>query len=236
MMTTKTRSPLFKGVFFDLDGTLADTAPDLVAAANQLRRSRGLIELPYEELRPRASAGARGLIKGAFGYDPDHAEFNTLRDEFLNNYQNNICVKSQLFDGIDELLIQLENSNVAWGIVTNKITRFTEPLLKVMGLHTRSQANISGDTTEFSKPHPAPILKAAEICKVLPQDCVYVGDDLRDIEAGKAAGMKTVAAAYGYCGCDEHITEWGADFIISHPLELNEIIFALPIHAFLSSL
>jgi 2-phosphoglycolate phosphatase len=225
-MKSKATSTLFKGVFFDLDGTLADTAPDLVAAANQLRQSRGLTELPYEELRPRASAGARGLIKGAFGYDPDHAEFNTLRDEFLNNYQNNICVKSQLFDGIDELLIQLENRHVAWGIVTNKISRFTDPLLELMGLHLRSQANISGDTTKFSKPHPAPILRAAEICNVAPQDCIYVGDDLRDIEAGKAAGMKTVAAAYGYCGCDEPITKWGADFIISHPSELQSIIFA----------
>ncbi|MEY4624885.1 MAG: hypothetical protein RL061_410 [Pseudomonadota bacterium] len=226
MMATKIKSPLFKGVFFDLDGTLADTAPDLVAAANQLRRARGLIELPYEELRPRASAGARGLIKGAFGYDPDHPEFDTLRDEFLNNYQNNICVKSQLFDGIDELLTQLENQQIAWGIVTNKIERFTNPLLKLMGIDERSQANISGDTTPFSKPHPAPILKAAEICGLSPVDCVYVGDDLRDIEAGKAAGMKTVAAAYGYCGCDEHITEWGADFIISHPSELQTILFA----------
>lgn len=221
-------SPLhkYKGVFFDLDGTLADTAPDLVAAANLLRQKRQLAELPFEELRPRASAGARGLIEGAFGYNPDHPEFATLRDEFLLNYENHICVHSRLFDGIEELLAIIEKHELAWGIVTNKIGRFTDPLLKIMGLSERSHANISGDTTPHSKPHPAPILRAAEICQLNPQDCLYVGDDLRDIEAGKAAGMTTVAAAYGYCGSDQPITAWGADYIIHHPLELTNIIFS----------
>lgn len=218
-------SPLFKGVFFDLDGTLADTAPDLVAAANLLRSKRGMPELPYLELRPRASAGARGLIKGAFGYDPDHVDFENLRDEFLNNYIQNICVHSKLFEGMDEVLTQLEQHQVAWGIVTNKVGRLTTPLLKLIGLDQRSQANISGDTTPFAKPHPAPILKAAELCGLNPEQCLYVGDDLRDVEAGRAAGMKTVAAAYGYCGCDEPVSEWGADFIIHHPHELHAIIF-----------
>lgn len=218
-------SPLFKGVFFDLDGTLADTAPDLVAAANLLRSKRGMPELPYLELRPRASAGARGLIKGAFGYDPDHDDFENLRDEFLNNYIQNICVHSKLFEGMDEVLTQLEQHQVAWGIVTNKVGRLTTPLLKLMGLDQRSQANISGDTTPFAKPHPAPILKAAELCGLNPEQCLYVGDDLRDVEAGRAAGMKTVAAAYGYCGCDEPVSDWGADFIIQHPNELQAIIF-----------
>ena len=225
-MTQSTTSPFFKGVFFDLDGTLADTAPDLVAAANLLRSSRGLPELPYAELRPRASAGARGLIQGAFGFGPDHADFEALRDEFLNNYEKNICIHSKLFDGMNELLTQLEKERISWGIVTNKIERFTNPLLKLMGIDQRSQANISGDTTEFAKPHPAPILKAAELCRLSPEQCLYVGDDLRDVEAGRAAGMKTVAAAYGYCGCDEPISEWGADFIIHHPNELHAIIFS----------
>lgn len=225
-MTQSTTSPFFKGVFFDLDGTLADTAPDLVAAANLLRSSRGLPELPYAELRPRASAGARGLIQGAFGFGPDHADFDALRDEFLNNYEKNICIHSKLFDGMNELLTQLEKERISWGIVTNKIERFTNPLLKLMGIDQRSQANISGDTTPFAKPHPAPILKAAELCLLSPEQCLYVGDDLRDVEAGRAAGMKTVAAAYGYCGCDEPISEWGADFIIHHPNELHAIIFS----------
>ncbi len=220
--------PLFKGVFFDLDGTLADTAPDLVAAANLLRQSRQLAALPFEELRPKASAGARGLIEGAFGYSPDHPDFLMLRDEFLSNYEKNICVNSRLFEGMEELLQTFEDHQLAWGIVTNKIERFTVPLLKLMGISDRSHANVSGDTTPHAKPHPAPILKAAEMCGIDPTACIYVGDDLRDIEAGKAAGMKTVAAAYGYCGCDEPISAWGADYIIYHPLELNQIIFAKP--------
>jgi phosphoglycolate phosphatase len=216
---------LYKGVFFDLDGTLADTAPDLVAAANLLRVARGLSPLPYEVLRPTASAGARGLIQGAFGYDNQHPQFEELRDEFLANYEKNICVHSKLFDGMDDLLLDLEKSLIVWGIVTNKIERFTHPLLKIMGLHQRSTAIVGGDTTPYSKPHPAPILKAAEICNINPSDCLYVGDDLRDIEAGRAAGMKTVAAAYGYCGCDEPVNTWGADYIIHHPSELRSIVF-----------
>jgi phosphoglycolate phosphatase len=216
---------LYKGVFFDLDGTLADTAPDLVAAANLLRIARGLAPLPYEVLRPTASAGARGLIQGAFGYDNQHPQFEELRDEFLANYEKDICVHSKLFDGMDDLLQELEKEQVLWGIVTNKVERFTHPLLKLMSLHERSAAIVGGDTTPHSKPHPAPILKAAEICNINPAQCLYVGDDLRDIEAGRAAGMKTVAAAYGYCGCDEPVNAWGADYIIEHPSELRSIVF-----------
>ena len=216
---------LYKGVFFDLDGTLADTAPDLVAAANLLRAARGLAPLPYEVLRPTASAGARGLIQGAFGYDNQHPQFEELRDEFLANYEKDICVHSKLFDGMDDLLQELEKEQVLWGIVTNKVERFTHPLLKLMSLHERSAAIVGGDTTPHSKPHPAPILKAAEICNINPAQCLYVGDDLRDIEAGRAAGMKTVAAAYGYCGCDEPVNAWGADYIIEHPSELRSIVF-----------
>jgi len=216
---------LYKGVFFDLDGTLADTAPDLVAAANLLRIARGLAPLPYEVLRPTASAGARGLIQGAFGYDNQHPQFEELRDEFLANYEKDICVHSKLFDGMDDLLQELEKEQVLWGIVTNKVERFTHPLLKLMSLHERSAAIVGGDTTPHSKPHPAPILKAAEICNINPAQCLYVGDDLRDIEAGRAAGMKTVAAAYGYCGCNEPVNAWGADYIIEHPSELRSIVF-----------
>lgn len=216
---------LYKGVFFDLDGTLADTAPDLVAAANLLRIARGLTPLPYEVLRPTASAGARGLIQGAFGYDNQHPQFEELRDEFLANYEKDICVHSKLFDGMDDLLQELEKEQVLWGIVTNKVERFTHPLLKLMSLHERSAAIVGGDTTPHSKPHPAPILKAAEICNINPAQCLYVGDDLRDIEAGRAAGMKTVVAAYGYCGCDEPVNAWGADYIIEHPSELRSIVF-----------
>ena len=224
--STAKKTPLYEGVFFDLDGTLADTAPDLVAAANLLRIKRNLKPLPYEVLRPRASAGARGLIFGAFGYDKTHPEFEELCLEFLANYEKNICVHTKLFDGISEILEALETHSIAWGIVTNKSERLTHSLLNLMNLAMRSQAIIGGDTTPFAKPHPAPILKAAEICSVSPLNCIYVGDDLRDIVAGKAAGMTTVAAAYGYCGCDEHFSEWGADHIIHHPSELSTLLVA----------
>ena len=215
----------YHGVFFDLDGTLADTAPDLVAAANQLLITRKRAALPYEVLRPRASAGARGLIAGAFGIEPGHPDFNHLRDEFFANYESALLVNSVLFDGIDELLNQLDQAKLPWGIVTNKHERFTHPLTELMGLRQRAASTVSGDTTPHAKPHPEPILHAAKLAQVDPTKGLYVGDDIRDIVAGKAAGMKTVAAAYGYCGCAEPPEAWGADFLVETPQELMEIIF-----------
>jgi len=215
----------YHGVFFDLDGTLADTAPDLVAAANQLLIARKRAALPYEVLRPRASAGARGLIAGAFGIEPGHPDFNHLRDEFFANYESALLVNSVLFDGIDELLNQLDQAKLPWGIVTNKHERFTHPLTELMGLRQRAASTVSGDTTPHAKPHPEPILHAAKLAQVDPTKGLYVGDDIRDIVAGKAAGMKTVAAAYGYCGCAEPPEAWGADFLVETPQELMEIIF-----------
>jgi phosphoglycolate phosphatase len=223
-MSSKNSSP-YHGVFFDLDGTLADTAPDLVAATNQLLLDRNLAPKPYELLRPHASAGARGLLEGAFGITPDHADFIDLRDEFYLNYEKALLVDSKLFDGMDDLLEQMEAANIPWGIVTNKIERFTKPLVKLMGLHQRSASTVSGDTTPHAKPHPEPILHAARIANIDPTKSIYVGDDIRDVLAGKAAGMLTVAAAYGYCGCKEPPEAWGADHLIHHPLELLEIIF-----------
>jgi phosphoglycolate phosphatase len=218
------RSP-YHGVFFDLDGTLADTAPDLVAAANQLLTKRNLSPKPYEELRPRASAGARGLIQGAFGYDTDHPEFIPLRDEFFSYYESALLVHSTLFDGVDHLLDQLDLAKLPWGIVTNKSERFTHPLTEQMGLRQRAISTVSGDTTPHPKPHPEPILHAARLANISPELSLYVGDDIRDVIAGKAAGMKTVAAAYGYCGCAEPPQEWGADYLIHSPLELLDIVF-----------
>ena len=215
----------YKGVFFDLDGTLADTAPDLVAATNKLLTARNLAPKQYEMLRPHASAGARGLIGGAFGIDTHHPDFASLRDEFFANYEKALVVKSVLFDGIDHLLNQLDAANLPWGIVTNKSERFTNPLVELMGLHKRSASIVSGDTTAYSKPHPEPILHAARLAQVDPSKSLYVGDDIRDVLAGKAAGMKTVAAAYGYCGCKEPPEAWGADFLIHSPVELLQIIF-----------
>ena len=215
----------YKGVFFDLDGTLADTAPDLVAAANQLLIARNLAPKQYEVLRPCASAGARGLIGGAFGIDPDHPDFIPLRDEFFTNYEGALLVNSVLFDGVEHLLDQLDGAKLPWGIVTNKSERFTNPLTDLMGLRQRAASTVSGDTTPYSKPHPEPILHAARLANVDPASSVYVGDDIRDIVAGKAAGMKTIAAAYGYCGCNEPPEAWGADYLVRHPQELLEIIF-----------
>ena len=223
-MSSGLASP-YKGIFFDLDGTLADTAPDLVAAANQLLIVRNLAPKPYEVLRPCASAGARGLIGGAFGIGTDHPDFIPLRDEFFANYEKALLVNSVLFEGIDHLLNQLDGASLPWGIVTNKSERFTNPLTDLMGLRKRAVSTVSGDTTPYSKPHPEPILHAARIANVDPASSVYVGDDIRDIVAGKAAGMKTIAAAYGYCGCDEPPEAWGADYLVRHPKELLEIIF-----------
>jgi phosphoglycolate phosphatase len=215
----------YHGVFFDLDGTLADTAPDLVAATNQLLSARNLPLKPYEQLRPCASAGARGLIGGAFGIDTKHPDFIPLRDEFFANYEKALFVHSKLFDGMEYLLEQLDSAKLPWGIITNKSERFTNPLTELMGLRQRAVSTVSGDTTPHSKPHPEPILHAARIANLDPSKSIYVGDDIRDIVAGKAAGMKTVAAAYGYCGCEDPPEAWGADFIIQTPQELLQIIF-----------
>ena len=215
----------YAGIFFDLDGTLADTAPDLVAATNQLLITRNLDPKPYEFLRPYASAGARGLLEGAFGIGPDHADFNLLRDEFFSNYEKALLVESKLFDGIERVLKQMDHAKLPWGIITNKSERFTNPLTELMGLRQRAVSTVSGDTTPHSKPHPEPILYAARSSNIDPTQSIYVGDDIRDVIAGKAAGMKTVAAAYGYCGCKEPPESWGADYIINSPLDLLPIIF-----------
>ena len=214
----------FESVLFDLDGTLADTAPDLAAAANRLLEVRGLPKKPLALLRPMASTGARGLIKVVLDIDPEHVDFYSLRDEFLNYYEESIHVHTKLFDGIDELLNQLDHQQIPWGIVTNKQTRFTTPLVKSMGLDLRTKAIVSGDTTPHPKPHPAPILHCAEILGINPQKAVYVGDDLRDIQAGAAAGMQTIAAAYGYCGHESPAHSWGANYLVQRPFELMDII------------
>lgn len=211
-----------RAILFDLDGTLADTAPDLAAAVNQVRAARGLPPTPYEILRPVASAGARGLLGAAFGLKPDDAEYEALRTAFLNNYERAIAVHSHLFNGIPALLANLAERQLSWGVVTNKAARFTDLLIPQIGLQA-SQCVVSGDTTPYSKPHPAPLLEAAKRLQVLPKDCWYVGDDLRDIEAGRAAGMTTIAAAWGYCGNLEP-AGWNADALATTPQTLLELI------------
>lgn len=216
-MPISTLSP--RAVLFDLDGTLADTAPDLVAAVNLLRTARGLAPADYELLRPYASAGARGLIGAAFGLQPGDADYEALRVAFLENYTSAIAAKTRLFEGIPELLDALTVSNIPWGIVTNKAARLTELLVPKIGL-AHAACVISGDTTPHAKPHPAPLQEAARRIGISPEECWYVGDDLRDIEAGRAAGMTTIAAAWGYCGETAPAT-WNSDWLMETPADLS---------------
>lgn len=212
---------------FDLDGTLADTAPDLVAAVNKMRRDRGLELVPVEQLRPLASAGARGLLGGAFGIGPDHLDYAPMREEFLANYEADLCVETTLFPGIARLLDALDERGIRWGIVTNKAARLTVPLVELLGLASRAGCVVSGDTTPHSKPHPAPLLHAAQALALPPGKIVYVGDDLRDVQAGFAAGMATVAAAYGYCGADLPPAQWHAQHIVDSTEQLAHLLRAL---------
>lgn len=214
--------PRPRAILFDLDGTLADTAPDLGQALNKLRTDRGLEPAPYEKLRPYASAGARGLIGAGFGLQPGADGYEELRIGFLNNYEAAIAVHSRLFDGISDVLLHVAQAGLAWGIVTNKAMRFTEPLVPLIGLG-HAGCVVAGDSTPHSKPHPAPLLEAARRLAIEPGHCWYVGDDLRDVQAGKAAGMATIAAGWGYCG-DEGPTGWNADAIAASPSELLQLI------------
>ena len=215
---------LCQAVLFDLDGTLADTAPDLAAAVNKMRHERGLDMVPLDDLRPLASAGARGLIGGAFGIGPEHPEYAAMREEFLANYEADLCIETTLFQGIDAVLDELDARGVRWGIVTNKAARLTDPLVALLGLDLRAGCVVSGDTTPHSKPHPAPLLHAARELDLAPERIVYVGDDLRDIQAGFAAGMVTVAAAYGYCGNDIPPTRWHAQHVVQSTVELQKLL------------
>ncbi|MBU9628802.1 phosphoglycolate phosphatase [Burkholderia multivorans] len=213
-----------EAVLFDLDGTLADTAPDLAAAVNKMQRVRGLPETPVDALRRLASAGARGLLGGAFGITPDTPGYDAMRDEFLANYAADICVQTTLFPGIAEVLDELEARGVRWGIVTNKAMRLTAPLVELLGLASRAACVVGGDTTPHSKPHPAPLLHAAGLLALAPDRIVYVGDDLRDIQAGYAAGMATVAAAYGYCGDGAAPGDWRAQHLVGTTGELRDLL------------
>lgn len=204
-------------VLFDLDGTLIDSAPDLGAAADKMRTDRGMESLPLALYRPMAGAGARGMIAVAFGLGPEDAGFGELREEFFSNYESRMTENTLVFDGVAELIAQIGRAGLKWGVVTNKSARFTVPLTKAMPLFDTAQAIISGDTTPYAKPHPAPLLEAARQLDLSPEHCIYVGDDERDIVAGRAAGMPTVAAAYGYLGKTADTAGWKADATIASP-------------------
>ena len=205
---------MIQAVLFDLDGTLADTAPDMARTVNLMRMSRGLGAVPLEQVRPHVSKGARGMICSAFGITPEHPEFLRMREEFLCLYGDNLCVDSRLFPGMDALLEDLESRSIAWGVVTNKFERFARPLLEALGLAGRPAIVVGGDTCARAKPHPDPLLFAAERLGVAPAAALYVGDDERDVQAARAAGMPVLVAGYGYLGDGPPAKDWGADGIV----------------------
>jgi N-acetyl-D-muramate 6-phosphate phosphatase len=213
-----------QAVLFDLDGTLIDSAPDLGAAADKMRTDRGMPSLPLAHYRPMAGAGARGMLGVAFGMTPEHPEFLAYREEFFCNYENAMTERTLVFEGVWDMVQALQAMNVPWGVVTNKSQRFTLPLTASMPLFAKAGVVISGDTTPHSKPHPEPLFEAARRLELDPQRCVYVGDDERDIVAGRAAGMRTVAATYGYLGQQTDIRQWQADAHIDLPLDLLKLI------------
>jgi N-acetyl-D-muramate 6-phosphate phosphatase len=215
---------MIRAVLFDLDGTLADTAPDLGLALNRQRERRGLTALPIDAIRPHASAGARGLLKLGFDMEPGHPDYAQMRQEFLDLYAEHICLDTHLFDGVPELLDGLQLRGVRWGVVTNKPARFTLPLMELLGLAARAACVISGDTTPYPKPNPAPLLAASDALGLPPGECLYLGDDRRDVEASLAAGMPCIVAAYGYLGNGGDPLTWGASRLVQRPEDLLSLL------------
>ncbi|AGU48827.1 putative phosphoglycolate phosphatase [Variovorax paradoxus B4] len=213
-----------QAVLFDLDGTLIDSAPDLGAAADKMRTDRGLEPYPLERYRFMAGAGARGMLGVAFGITPESPEFPELREEFFVAYENRMLLNTQVFDGVRALIDAICARGLAWGVVTNKSARFTDPLTRAIPLFSSAGAIVSGDTTPYAKPHPEPLHEAARRLGIPSGACIYVGDDERDIIAGRAAGMRTIAATYGYMGPQADATLWEADAAITSPLELLQFL------------
>ena len=208
-----------QAILFDLDGTLIDSAPDLGAAADKMRTDRGLPSLPLAHYRPMAGSGARGMLGIAFDITPDHADYEAMKEEFFGNYERCMTDRTFAFDGVAAMIENLVSRKLPWGVVTNKSARFTEPLTRAMPLFASAGTVISGDTTPYAKPHPEPLFEAARRLKVDPKRCIYVGDDHRDIVAGRAAGMGTVAATYGYLGSVD-AAKWDAHISIALPSAL----------------
>lgn len=214
-----------RAVLFDLDGTLVDSAPDLAGAANEMRLARGRQPLAYDILRAHAGTGARGMLAAALQVSPGEPDYEALRDEFHDRYERRLLHETRLFDAIGPVLDVLDRHAMPWGIVTNKALRFAQPLSSALGLWPRAAALVGGDSTGHTKPHPAPLLEAARRLGLPPQACVYVGDDLRDMHAGRAAAMGAVAAAWGYLGVGTPpVHEWGADFVLAEP---NDLLISL---------
>jgi phosphoglycolate phosphatase len=213
-----------RAVLFDLDGTFADTATDLARALNRVRAERGLAPLPPEVARPHTSSGARGLLKAGFGVTPEDADYRALRESFLDWYEKELCVDTRLFDGIPEVLASMGARKLPWGIVTNKGKRFTEPLVRLLDVDHLAACVVSGDSTPHIKPHPAPLLLAASLLSQAPESCLYVGDDLRDAQAARAAGMRFAVAGWGYLGEGGDPSTWSADVVLSRPREVLDLL------------
>jgi 2-phosphoglycolate phosphatase len=212
--------PPVRTILFDLDGTLVDTAPDMAYALNRIREEEGHPHLPYELIREQVSNGSAALIRLAFGDNQDATRHTELKDRFLEIYRSNLNLDSCLFPGMAAVLAFIEQRGMNWGVVTNKPAWLTDPLMEALGLAERSISTISGDSTDQRKPHPKPLLIACEAAGSTPAECIYVGDALRDIEAGRAAMMRTLVALYGYIDAAQHPADWGADGLIEDPREL----------------
>ncbi|KAF3977640.1 MAG: HAD-IA family hydrolase [Methylococcales symbiont of Iophon sp. n. MRB-2018] len=213
-------------VLFDLDGTLVDTAPDLIACLNKALLQYGFNEVTATKVKPLISFGAETMIKSSVEESVNQQTRNKILDTMLDCYQHNISQYSQFFSGINETLNTIESLNLKWGIVTNKRERFTQPLVKALNLTNRASCIISGDTTPNRKPHSEPLFTACSLANVKPEECVYIGDALHDIVAGKNANMKTLAAVYGYLKVDDTPDTWGADALIESPEQLTSWITA----------
>ncbi|ACV26309.1 HAD family hydrolase [Kangiella koreensis] len=213
-----------RAVFFDLDGTLLDTAPDMALALNIQREVHGKEPLPFSEVRPYVSHGAAAMLRIGFGLEPQHKEFDEFRKQYLNIYADNIAVHTELFNGLQELLEGLHKANIAWGIATNKPEFLTIPLLEALKLRSSCNALVCGDTVKPTKPHPNPLFSAAQQAGVKPVQSVYVGDAWRDIAAGRAAGMKTVIAEYGYIQPEDNLLEWLADATAKESTDLKALL------------
>lgn len=213
---------MIKCILFDLDGTLADTAIDLANALNTTRSRHGLPGLPLETIRPTVSLGGNAMLKLALGIEESERGFDAIRDQFLQDYRENIANETRLFAGMDQVLVSIESANKIWGIVTNKSSWLTEPLVEKLSLNKRAACIVSGDTTQHRKPHPAPVLHACELTGTEPAATVYIGDAQRDIESGRRAGTKTLVALYGYIDKNDDPDTWEADGMITHPAEIKQ--------------
>ncbi|MGY4535325.1 2-phosphoglycolate phosphatase [Pseudomonas sp. TE3786] len=213
-----------RAVLFDMDGTLLDSAPDFIAIAQAMRAAHGLPPMADKDIRDHVSGGARAMVLRAFDVDPMSEQFEALRLEFLARYQDHCAVLTKPFDGIPELLADIEAAKLIWGVVTNKPVRYAAPIMEQLGLAERSAILICPDHVTHSKPDPEPLLLACSRLGLDPASVLYVGDDLRDIESGRAAGTKTAAVTYGYIHPDDNPSHWGADVVVDHPEELRAVL------------